>query len=186
VASDVWTIPNLITFARFAMVPVFVVLQLTGHTQAALIVFASAAASDGIDGLLARLLNQRSRLGTMLDPIADKLLVFSALIVLVVGHVLPLWLLALILFRDGTMFIGALYVRHKRVSIPVKPTRIGKYATFSLTALVVIALVKTSVEPSGTLDAYVAVVGFLAGLAVAISTAQYFKRFGYLWSARPD
>lgn len=177
------TIPNLITFARLGLVPVFIWLQLTQRPQAALICFAVAMGSDAIDGLLARLLNQKSKLGALLDPIADKLLVASALVLLVVAGAIPVWLLGLILFRDGTMAVGAIMVKQKHLELPAQPSRIGKYATFSMTLLVILALASRTVWAPAMLSPYVIVVGFLAGLCVAISTGQYFTRFGYLFFA---
>jgi cardiolipin synthase (CMP-forming) len=179
------TIPNLITIGRIGMVPAFVALSLTGHTVAALWTFIIAAASDGIDGLLARLLDQRSHLGGILDPIADKALVLSALLVLVFTGKLPWWLLGLVVFRDGWMVVGALMVRRKRLEIPTAPSRVGKYATLGLISAVVLALVSQAVGRSPVLEAYTAVLGFLAGLCVAASTVQYFLRFGYLFWAPP-
>lgn len=178
---DRWfTIPNIITYVRFLLIPVFVVLHLGGSPGWALGVFIGAAASDGIDGLLARLLNQRSKLGAILDPLADKVLVFSALVTLVIEGRIPALLLLLIIFRDGWITFGALLVRRKKLEIPTAPSRIGKYATFTLTLLVVLALFDQYAADSELLHAYTAVVGFISGLCVVISTIQYFSRFGYL------
>lgn len=183
---DRWfTVPNLITYLRFLLIPVFVVLHLNGSPGWALAVFIGAAASDGIDGFLARVLDQRSRLGAILDPFADKLLVSAALVTLVIERRLPVLLLLLILFRDGWIAFGALWVRHKRLEIPTSPSRIGKYATFTLTLLVVLALVDQYVARSELLHAYTGVVGFIAALCVVISTIQYFARFGHLLFAPP-
>lgn len=162
--------------------PVFVLLMVTDHPRAALACFVAAMLSDALDGLLARLLNQRSKLGGVLDPVADKLLVFAALVGLLSQGRMPLWLIALVAFRDGMMIVGALVVSRKHLEIPTAPTRIGKYATFSLGAFVVLALTGAIVR-SPLLDAYTAVVGFVAGLCVVISTIQYFARFGYLFFA---
>ena len=95
----------------------------------------------------------------------------------------PLWLWLLILFRDGCMAVGALVVRRKRLELPAQPSRIGKYATFSLTLLVVLGLADQIAASSGLLHAYTQVVGTVAGLCVIISTVQYFARFGYLFFA---
>jgi cardiolipin synthase len=184
VARPEWlTVPNLISLVRLGMVPVFMWLHLAGRPGWALGVFAAAAASDSLDGLLARLLDQRSKLGGILDPVADKVLVLSALVTLVIERRIPGWLLALVVFRDGWMVIGALVVRRKRLEIPTAPSRIGKYATLTLISLVVLALADQVVENDAQLHAYTAVVGFLAGLCVVASTVQYFHRFGYLFFA---
>jgi len=186
VPSSRWlTIPNAITIGRLLLVPVFVALHLVGRPGWALVCFVTAAASDGIDGFLARVLDQRSKLGGILDPIADKALVSAALITLVIERRLPLWLLCVIAFRDLWMAAGLLVVRHKRLEIPTSPSRIGKYATFGLACLVVLALADQVVENSPQLHAYMVVIGFIAGLCVVISTLQYFARFGYLLVAPP-
>jgi cardiolipin synthase (CMP-forming) len=176
---DWLAVPNLITYGRLALVPVFVVLQAWNHPQAALWTFIVAMSSDLLDGVLARLLNQRTKLGALLDPIADKLLVFSALVMLVAKGPVPPWLLAIVVARDAMMAAGAMWVKFKNWEIPSQPTRIGKYATFALTCTIVLALISLTTE-APLLNAYVAVLAFIAGLCVLISTVQYFARFGYL------
>ena len=81
-ASSILTIPNLLTFLRMALIPVFASLLYYGFTGWALIVFVIAGVSDGIDGFIARRLKQETELGTILDPIADKLLMTTAFVVL--------------------------------------------------------------------------------------------------------
>jgi cardiolipin synthase len=176
-------VPNSITLFRIALVPVFVCFELTHQPEWALICFGIAAISDGVDGLLARLLNQRTKFGGVLDPVADKVLIVAALVSLVLEKRLPLWLLLITLFRDLLIFVGAIVVRRKNLEIPTEPSRIGKYATASMVLLVVLTLVSAISAAPLALRAYVAVVGFVAGLCVVISTAQYFARYGYLWFA---
>ncbi len=180
-ASDAFNVPNVISFIRLGLVPVFLWLRLTGEPEWALAVFITAAVSDVIDGLAARLLNQRSKLGGIIDPLADKLLIFTALVTLVVDGVLPVWLLGVILLRDGPMAVGALWVKHKRLEIPAEPTRIGKYSTFALVLTVVLALASASPRAPQALTGWVWAVGFVAGLCVVVSTLQYWSRFGYLF-----
>jgi cardiolipin synthase (CMP-forming) len=176
-------VPNSITLFRLCLVPVFVVFELTHQPEWALACFSTAAISDGLDGLLARLLNQRTKLGGLLDPIADKVLIIAALVSLVIEKRLPLWLLAITAFRDLLMVAGALMVRYKNLEIPTEPSRLGKYATFFMVCTIILSLVSGISGAPGVLRAYVAVVGFVAALCVIISTAQYFARYGYLWVA---
>lgn len=176
-------VPNSITLFRLALVPVFLTLQVTHQPEWALACFAMAAISDGLDGLLARLLNQRTKLGGVLDPVADKVLIFAALVVLVLQSRLPLWLLLVTAFRDLLMVVGAIVVKRKNLEIPTHPSRIGKYATFALICVVVLSLASASTHAPSSLPVYVAVLGFIAALCVVISTVQYFARFGYLWFA---
>jgi cardiolipin synthase len=165
------------------LVPVFVALDLERRPQAALAVFVFAASTDILDGLLARMLDQRSKLGAILDPVADKVLGFCALALLVWQQLLPGWLLALVLARDGLMLLGAAVVRRKHLEVPKAPSRIGKYATFGLTCLVVLALVEQWPDAPASVHGYKAVMGLLAAGCVAISTVQYYVRFGYLFFA---
>jgi cardiolipin synthase len=176
-------VPNSITLFRIALVPVFVSFELSHQPEWALICFGIAAISDGLDGLLARLLNQRTKFGGLLDPIADKVLIVAALVSLVLEKRLPVWLLVITLFRDLLIFVGAIVVRRKNLEIPTEPSRIGKYATASMVLLVALTLVSSITDAPPVLRAYVIVVGFVAGLCVVISTAQYFARYGYLWFA---
>ncbi len=183
VPADAWTVPNLLTYLRLLAVPVFVLLHLGGRPGWALVVFLAAALTDSLDGLLARVLNQRTKLGAFLDPLADKVLTGAALIMLYVEHEAPLWMVLLVAFRDGSMAAGAAMVRRKRLELPAAPSRIGKYATFALSCYVVLGLFDVTFTGSPLLHAWLLVAGYFTGLCVAISTAQYFLRWGYLWVA---
>ncbi len=176
-------VPNAITLFRIALVPVFLVLQLSHEPIWALACFSTAAISDGLDGLLARLLNQRTKLGGVLDPIADKLLILAALFSLAMERRLPLWLLAVTLGRDLLMAIGALMVAYKRLELPTEPSRIGKYATFFMVCTVILSLISAIPGTPAGMRAYVVVLAFVAAQCLLVSTAQYFVRYGYLWVA---
>jgi cardiolipin synthase len=181
VASASWlNVPNSISIFRLFLVPVFLWLRLSGEPEWALGVFILASVSDVLDGFLARVLNQRSKLGGVLDPVADKLLVFTAIFSLVLSGAIPLWLLVLLILRDLTLVAGALVVGKKHLELPSSPSRIGKYATFSLMVTVVLALTAASPRASPALEGYVVAFGFIAGLCVIISYLQYWSRFGYL------
>jgi cardiolipin synthase len=146
------TLANKVTIARILLIPVFVVQVIyywnTGlewHRWAALALFAAAALSDGLDGWIARRFDQRSRLGTFLDPLADKLLLVSALILLSRSGseqlpVLPVWLVATVLSRDALVVIGMLVVYFACGQITVKPHITGKAATMLQMATVLLAL----------------------------------------------
>lgn len=144
------TFATKITVTRMLLVPVFCVLAIkyglgvesgTPNEQyrfAALAVFIAAAASDGIDGWIARRFNQCSDLGAYLDPIADKALVSSAVIILTVldwgpdGWRLPVWFAGIVILRDCVILAGIriLYSAGKKVAI--KPHWTGKVCTFAL------------------------------------------------------
>jgi cardiolipin synthase (CMP-forming) len=185
VTASWFNVPNSITLFRLALVPVFVVFQLSHEPEWALACFTTAAISDGLDGLLARLLNQRTKLGGLLDPIADKVLIIAALVSLAIDKRLPVWLLAITVGRDLLMVIGALMVAFKNLEIPTEPSRIGKYATFFMLCTVILSLISAIPGTPAVLRAYVAVIGFVAAQCLVVSTAQYFARYGYLWVAPP-
>ena len=94
--TNVWTIPNVLTMIRLLLIPVFVILYMNGHPKGALAVFAVASLTDLLDGFLARKLNQISNFGKLFDPLADKLMVLTALICQGVGGVIP-WAAILII-----------------------------------------------------------------------------------------
>ena len=95
-ASAVLTVPNLISVLRLGLVPLFAWLALNERDLAAFGVLAAASASDWLDGRLARVLNQYSRLGELLDPAADRLFIFVTLVVLAVRDMVPVWLVVVI------------------------------------------------------------------------------------------
>jgi cardiolipin synthase len=133
-----------ITILRLILVPVFVVFIITyndsDHREeawryAAIGVFVLAAVSDAIDGYLARHWNQSSALGALLDPIADKLLLFAALVTLSLiplGHLrpFPIWFPAIIISRDALLLGGYSVLRHFHVPMDIRPHWTGKASTF--------------------------------------------------------
>ncbi|MGC3999146.1 MAG: CDP-alcohol phosphatidyltransferase family protein [Anaeromyxobacter sp.] len=166
-----WNLANALTAARLVLAPVFLVLFLQGDRLRALAVFALAAATDVLDGLVARALRQHTRLGAFLDPIADKLLAACALMALAATGRLPAWLPALVVARDSAQLAGAALLRGLHHRIPVAPTRIGKYATFALAATVVLALATEFGEPGAA--PFAAAFGLLAAECLVVSWAQY-------------
>jgi cardiolipin synthase (CMP-forming) len=135
------TTANKVTILRILLVPVFVIELLyyirTGnetHRFAAVICFAVASVSDAVDGYLARRYNQRSELGAILDPLADKLLLVSAILLLSMDNEpylrrIPLWLTGLILSRDVLLVLGALVIHYLVGHFEVRPRIPGKIAT---------------------------------------------------------
>jgi len=101
-------IANGLTAARILLVPYFAFLLISGRGKAALLVFAVCGATDVLDGLLARWLRQRTLVGTLLDPIADKLLMATAFIVLSYVHIAPLRLAIMVISRDIIILTGSL------------------------------------------------------------------------------
>jgi len=169
-----YTLANGLTALRLVLAPVFLVLYVEGARTRALAAFAAAAATDLLDGLVARALRQSTRLGAFLDPIADKFLAACALIALAATGRPPLWLPVLVVTRDLAQLAAAGLLRTIHHTVPVAPTRIGKYATVALALTVVLALAGDfGAYPSGDLGPFVVAFALLAAECVVISFAQY-------------
>jgi len=127
----VWTVPNVLSFLRLLLVPVFLFLVVDGQDVAALVVLVIASASDFLDGVIARRFNQITRLGQLLDPAADRLYMFSALVGLAWRDLVPWWIVALVVGRDVfLLLLGVLLANHGYGPLPVH--QLGKLATFCL------------------------------------------------------
>lgn len=132
-SSRVLTVPNLLSFARLAALPVIYLDLVRGNQGRALALLVVFSVTDWLDGYLARRLDQITRLGTLLDPISDRVLFVVVGVGLVVGGYLPLWAVVVLLARDiGVLAVGAwLVVRGGGAEVPAV-SRIGKVSTFGL------------------------------------------------------
>ncbi len=172
------TVPNLLTATRIVLAPIFLWRYVVGDEDGALIAFATAAVTDGLDGLTARLLAQQTRLGAFLDAAADKFLVACALIALAVRGQVPWWLTGIVVGRDALLAAGSIFLAVQRAPIPVRPTRVGKYAMALVALLVVVVLVADYHDtPAARTAPWIAVLGaVVCGLAV-VSAVQYGSAF---------
>lgn len=128
VTDKVLTVPNIISLARLLLVPIYLVLLFSGFRVAALVVFVIAAASDFVDGQVARRTNQVSKLGKLLDPAVDTVLMLTGVIGVVAVDELPAWFAVYIFAREAFLLIGggALMLKFN-LRVPV--IYIGKFAT---------------------------------------------------------
>jgi CDP-diacylglycerol--glycerol-3-phosphate 3-phosphatidyltransferase len=148
------TTANKITILRILLIPFFVVELIyyveTGneiHRLVAILSFAIAAILDGVDGYIARHYNQKSELGAILDPLADKLLLVSGIVALSFNHgpflgQIPLWLTGTIIGRDLLILIGMVVIQLTVGKVAVRPRIIGKCATVLQMAVVIWVLLK--------------------------------------------
>lgn len=123
------TIPNLLTLLRILLTPYLVWLLLDARLEQALAVFLLAGVTDGLDGLIARLFQQKSKLGAYLDPLADKLLLVSSFILL--GHLrlVPIWLVVIVVSRDALILLGLLTLMFHHIPFEIKPSILSKCTT---------------------------------------------------------
>jgi cardiolipin synthase (CMP-forming) len=131
-AEQIWTVPNALSVLRLFGVPLFLWLLLGPHQDGwALTVLAVSGFTDWLDGVLARKLGQMSRLGALLDPLADRLYILATLLGLVLRHIIPWWLAVVIVGRD--VLVGlALPALRKAGYGPPEVHYLGKAATFCL------------------------------------------------------
>lgn len=122
-------IPNILTVIRILLIPLFVIFLLKDMFHFALLVFTVAAISDGLDGLFARYLDQRTLLGAYLDPLADKLLLSSTFIVLAVIKIVPAWLAVIVISRDILIVLAHAIFALANISIEIKPRITSKCTT---------------------------------------------------------
>ena len=173
-----FNVPNVLTSVRLVLAPAFLWLYLVGDEDGALVAFAVAAATDALDGLAARLLRQQTVLGAFLDAAADKLLVACALIALSVKGQVPWWLTGVVVGRDVLLAAGSVFLAAHHAPVPVRPTRIGKYATAVVFFIVVVVLAADYHEtPAARSAPWVAALGVLACALVIGSAVQYASSF---------
>lgn len=137
-----WTIPNALTALRLVLTPFFAAALLAGDLPRAWLLFLLAGVSDGLDGLLARLLDQRSSLGRVLDPLADKLLLGTAFALLAWTGRLPVWLTVLAVGRDVVILAGLAALRRAGVEVfgRIRPTLVSKLNTLCQLVLTFLTL----------------------------------------------
>jgi cardiolipin synthase len=168
----IWTVPNQITFLRLGFLPIFLILISYEEYKWALLVLVVAGLSDGIDGLLARTLNQRSSLGAYLDPIADKLLLSSSFVILAFKKQIAWWLTIIVLSRDVLILIVAVVILLISGYRPFPPSIYGKLTT-ALQIFLVFAVVLSSAYPDLHLALLIRVLVYAVTALSVISAFHY-------------
>jgi cardiolipin synthase len=184
------TLPNLLSALRILLVLPYGMALLNRRIDVALLLFAVAAATDGIDGWLARRFGWQSRLGAFLDPAADKLLIAVSVVVLACIGFVPLWVAAVVLLRDLVIVAGALTYRVSVGPIEYGATRLGKASTAAQVALVLVVLLPhlaalAGSVPTGVLGRIDVLQGALEAVVVLLalgSGADYVRTWARRWA----
>jgi len=177
--NDVLTFANQLTLLRMFLIPVFIVLIVEGERGWALAVFAIAGITDGLDGLIARRSGQKTTLGAWLDPMADKLMLVSAFVVLTLPNLglankLPLWLTALVISRDVGIVVTVAIINLAVGRRTFRPSMFGKIATGTYIVTVSFAMLYNYLGyHSRIVD-----VGIYTSLAITLVSG-----FHYIWHA---
>ncbi len=145
------TIPNLLTTFRVVIIPIFISLVLYERFGLALALFFAAAISDILDGFFARSLKQRSRVGALIDPIADKLLLSASFITIGLAGLIPVWVVVLVVGRDSMALVGLMVIILAYKDLEIQPSIWGKLTTGAQGSLVVLVLGAKSIVQFPTL-----------------------------------
>ena len=166
-------LPNYITLFRVVLIPFFINLMIYGYYREALLVFVVACITDALDGMIARLMKQKTDLGAILDPVADKLLIVSAFITLVLLGKLPVWLVIIVISRDAILTMGSLVIYFTTHTLKVQPSVIGKLTTVMQLIVVTLSLVLMSY---GTEMGLMTILQWSTAVVTIASGTQYVMR----------
>lgn len=172
-------LPNLITLARLLCVPFAVWLIVDGSYGAAFWVCVGAGVSDALDGYIAKRFDRRTRLGALLDPVADKALLAGVYLSLGVAGVLPAWLVVLVVLRDSLIVAGFLSIHATAAPKQVQPLFISKINTAVQIALVVFVLARLGLGADG--GVVMAVLIAAAGVTTVWSGMSYLLRWARIF-----
>lgn len=176
-------LPNLLTLLRMLLSVPISFLLLSERFNPALGLFAVAALSDALDGLLARRFGWSSQLGAMLDPLADKLLLLCTCIALLTIEAMPWWLGVLIFGRDLIIVSGAGAYRYLLGNLQFRPTWLGKLCTLGQVILVLVLVLALGPVPALSL-VVPGLIGLVALLTVASGLHYIWRWSGYYRQAR--
>jgi cardiolipin synthase len=171
-SSRVFTVPNQLTFLRLGFLPFFIITIHYRRYGIALAILIVAALTDGLDGLLARRLNQKTALGAYLDPIADKLLLSSSVVVLALNRKISWWLATLVLSRDILLLTSAAVILVVVGYRPFPPSIYGKLTT-AFQIMYVFAVVLLAVTEWPWLSHLRNVIGYLVAAFTVFSGFHY-------------
>jgi len=170
---SVINIPNTLTVTRIVIIPGFVTAIIYGKNRLALYLFILASITDLLDGLLARLTNQKTELGTFLDPLADKILLVTSFILFSVYGWIPKWLTITVISRDLVVVIGWLLLTLMYNKSKVEPVLLGKAAIAAQLILLAYVLLSISFPSVPPVPDFLVV---LTAVLTAVSGIQYLYR----------
>ncbi|MCX5912806.1 MAG: CDP-alcohol phosphatidyltransferase family protein [Deltaproteobacteria bacterium] len=166
-------IPNLLSIGRILCVPLFIILLLHHLYGWALFTFVAASITDAVDGLLARMLKQKTVLGSYLDPAADKLLNASSYIALAVMNLLPSWIAVIVVSRDVIICLGLMILFLTSHPLEIRPSIAGKLTTTFQLCTVIFALGSAYVAP---LPNFLGFLIWATAIGTVVSGLQYIAR----------
>lgn len=174
--SEMINLPNLLSIARILCVPLFIILLLNHLYGWALFTFIAASITDAIDGLLARVLNQKTVLGSYLDPAADKLLNASSYTALAVFNLVPSWLAVIVVSRDVIICVGLMILFWTSHPLEIRPSIASKLTTIFQFCTIIAALLLIYAPPPHFMGGIRDVLIWATAAGTIISGLQYILR----------
>jgi len=177
VTTRVFTLANLVSVIRLMSIPIFLVLVIRDQLVSALILLIAAVLTDFVDGMIARHMNQITKLGQFLDPFADRLFIAATVIALAIQDVVSWWFVIAVMLRDALLGVGGLVMsRYGAATLPVKWW--GKVATFGMLFVLPLFFLGLVFESVGNIT------GAIAGpLALVVVVLYWIVGFSYLFDA---
>ena len=175
-----WGVANILTVGRIALVPVFLACFLFKWYAASFIAFAVASFTDLIDGTIARFFKEHSQLGAFLDPLADKLLMWTAFSCLVYINSVPMWFLVILIIRDVIIMGGIAALKILKIEVEYRPFLLSKFTTLFQILLGALAL-GALWSPLFSFGAY-PITDFVEGMMyvtsvlIIVTTLQYLRK----------
>ncbi len=174
-------VPNSLTIFRIVLIPIFVGLLLYERFNSGLAVLVLAGLTDGLDGTIARVANQRTKLGAFLDPLADKLLLSSGFITLAILHLIPLWVAILVVSRDLILLTGTLVAQLAHIRVEFSPTLLGKGTTVLQLVYIVLVILFSSRQID--LQLLQPLLYLMVGVTLGSGLHYMFRGFAHLGSS---
>jgi len=177
------TIPNIITMIRILLTPIFVIYVINDQLLTGLVILVICGISDGLDGMIARVFKQKSRLGSYLDPLADKIILSSAFIALSIRGFLPSWLSVVVISRDILILIGIIIIYLNDINLDIKPVFSSKITTcFQFTTVIAVL----AQEYLLAYQDYYSYMYYVTALFTIISFLQYLYQWQKMMACKPD
>ncbi len=182
VSSRVLTLANLVSVIRLMAIPVFLYLVIADRLLAAFILLVAAVLTDFVDGLIARRMNQITRLGQFLDPFADRLFIAATVVALAIQGVVPWWFVVAVMLRDALLGVGGIVMsRFGHGTLPVKWW--GKVATFGLLFVLPLFLLSVMVTEHVSASVGQMLMAIAWPIAVVAVALYWVVGFSYLFDA---
>ena len=167
-------LPNALTVIRILLIPLFLYKVIQGDIGFATVVYVTAAITDGLDGFIARNWNMQTKLGSFLDPLADKLLVATSFVALAVLQIIPLSLAIAVLSRDIILVLGSLTIYLMEGDLTVRPHPVGKVTTFfQFLYILLVLLTSGGIMSTPWLMKSLMPIAVITGILTIISGAIY-------------